>query len=397
MMKKLNIQILILLVTFSFAQSQDFKINNPKIPGIFVQTGKTIILPTKGKVKTAVAFKFGDGRIICGSGENTLWSFDNGKTWQQGPESRLGKSLVNLGNGETIDVDRNSDRKANGKYKLKLRRSFDNWQTQTIEEAELTLPNASYTITGSGNRVNGFLFHHGILQLENGDLVGSMYGNYEGDTQLCAGYPVELNQRKYHTIVVFSKDKGRTWGNPVHVAYDKMLGRGIPDGHAMIGKSIPVSMVKRFMTVPAITMEGFRESDLVQAENGDLLCIMRSGGRNPIEGVSLFPTPLYCSRSTDNGQTWTPPMQIADRGVSPNAVALKNGIIVCTYSRPGNWLIFSDDNGKSWKGAFQFGPGNATNFIIEAGPDSIQVFYEIEEIKNEAKLVATFFTVKKAQ
>ena len=351
MMKKLNIQILILLVTFSFAQSQDFKINNPKIPGIFVQTGKTIILPTKGKVKTAVAFKFGDGRIICGSGENTLWSFDNGKTWQQGPESRLGKSLVNLGNGETIDVDRNSDRKANGKYKLKLRRSFDNWQTQTIEEAELTLPNASYTITGSGNRVNGFLFHHGILQLENGDLVGSMYGNYEGDTQLCAGYPVELNQRKYHTIVVFSKDKGRTWGNPVHVAYDKMLGRGIPDGHAMIGKSIPVSMVKRFMTVPAITMEGFRESDLVQAENGDLLCIMRSGGRNPIEGVPLFPTPLYCSRSTDNGQTWTPPMQIADRGVSPNAVALKNGIIVCTYSRPGNWLIFSDDNGLSWKGA----------------------------------------------
>ena len=72
-------------------------------------------------------------------------------------------------------------------------------------------------------------------------------------------------------------------------------------------------------------------------------------------------------------------------------------IIICTYSRPGNWLIFSDDNGLSWKGAFQFGPGNATNFIIEAGQDSIQVFYEVEEVKNEAKLVATFFTVKKAQ
>ena len=385
---------LIFPILVSFLYGQNFEVNIPNIPGIDVIVGKSMVLPTKSRVKTAVAFKFGDGRIICGSGENTLWSFDNGNTWQQGPESRLGKSLVNLGNGETIDIDRNSNLKANGKFKLTVRRSYDNWQTVAKEEAELTLPNASFTITGSGNRVNGFLFHHGILQLDNGDLIGSMYGNYEGDTQLCAGYPVELNQRKYHTIVVFSKDKGRTWGNPVHVAYDKMLGRGIPDGHAMIGKSIPAIMEKRIMVVPAITMEGFRESDLVQAKNGDLLCIMRSGGRNPIEGVPLFPTPLYCSRSTDNGQTWTPPMQIADRGVSPNAVVLKNGIIVCTYSRPGNWLIFSDDNGLSWKGAFQFGPGNATNYIIDAGPDKIQVFYEVGD-NNREKLMASFFTVRK--
>jgi len=87
-------------------------------------------------------------------------------------------------------------------------------------------------------------------------------------------------------------------------------------------------------------------------------------------------------------------MQIADRGVSPNAVTLSNGIIVCTYSRPGNWLIFSDDNGKSWKGAFQFGPGNATNYIIDTGPDSVQVFYEVGE-NNQEKLMATFFKVKK--
>ena len=396
-MRTINTIFLISVLFLSYSPAQDYQINVPEIAGMEISAGKSMILPTKARVKTAVAFKFGDGRIICGSGENTLWSFDNGLTWQQGPESRLGKSLVNLGNGETIDVDRNSQLKKNGKFSLKLVRSYDNWQTVAKEEAELTLPNASYTITGSGNRVNGFLFHHGILQLDNGDLIGSMYGNYESDTQLCAGYPVELNQRKYHTIVVFSKDKGRTWGNPVHVAYDKMLGRGIPDGHAMIGKSIPVSMVKRVMTVPAITMEGFRESDLVQAKNGDLLCIMRSGGRNPIEGVPLFPTPLYCSRSTDNGQTWTPPMQIADRGVSPNAVVLENGIIVCTYSRPGNWLIFSDDDGLSWKGAFQFGPGNATNFIIESGPDSFQVFYEVEKIKNNPELVATYFTVKKTR
>ena len=87
-------------------------------------------------------------------------------------------------------------------------------------------------------------------------------------------------------------------------------------------------------------------------------------------------------------------MQIADRGVSPYALVLENGIIVCTYSRPGNWLIFSDDNGKSWKGAFQFADGNATNYIVSSGPDSVQVFYEAE-INNEKKVLATFFSVKK--
>jgi hypothetical protein len=377
-----------------FCYGQHNKFNIPDIAGIEVKKGKTIVLPTKAKVGTAVAFKFNDGRIICGDKENRLISTDNGHTWVPYNNGNLEKAMTNLSNGETLAIDRNSHKKPNGKFRIAIQRSKDNWQTVQKEEGEVDIPNASFTVTGSGNRVDGFLFHHGLLELDNGDLIGSMYGNFEGDTKLCAGYPTELNQRKYHTIVVFSKDGGRTWGNHVHVAYDKMLGRGIPVGHAMIGKSIPPSMETRIMAVPAITMEGFRESDLVKADNGDLLCIMRSGGRNPIEGVPLFPTPLYCSRSEDKGQSWTPPMQIADRGVSPNAVTLDNGIIVCTYSRPGNWLIFSDDNGKSWKGAFQFADGRATNYIINSGPDSVQVFYEAE-INDETKLLATYFTVKR--
>jgi hypothetical protein len=376
------------------AHARDKTVTIPDIAGIRVTEGETIVLPTRGKVKTAVAFKFADGSIICGDKGNTLLSTDNGHSWTPQADANLEKAMLNLSNGESLAVSRNSHKKSNGKFRISIVRSGDNWQTQHKEEAEIEIPNASFTVTGSGNRVDGFLFHHGLLELANGDLIGSMYGNFEGDTELCAGYPTELNQRKYHTIVVFSKDKGRTWGDYVHVAYDKMLGRGIPDDHDMIGKSIPPSMVNRTAVVPAITMEGFRESDLVQAANGDLLCIMRSGGRNPIKGVALFPTPLYCSRSQDNGKSWSPPLQIADRGVSPYAVTLQNGIIVCTYSRPGNWLIFSDDNGKSWKGAFQFGDGRATNYIINSGPDSVQVFYEAE-IHDETKLLATFFTVKR--
>jgi hypothetical protein len=221
-----------------------------------------------------------------------------------------------------------------------------------------------------------------------------MYGNYEGDVLLCDGYPTELNQRKYRTIVVFSKDKGYTWGDPVLVAYDKMLGRGIPDNYKMIGKSIPETRGGRTMIVPAITQEGFREADLVEAPNGDLICVMRSGGRNPAPGVNLFPTPLYCSRSEDRGKSWTPPEQIADRGTCPSLVTMKNDIIVCTYGRPGNWLIFSDDNGRTWKGAFQFGTTGSSNYLLEVEPDVIQVYHETKDGEKEG-VRGTFFSVKK--
>jgi hypothetical protein len=172
-----------------------------------------------------------------------------------------------------------------------------------------------------------------------------------------------------------------------------MLGRGIPDDHDMLGLSIPENRHSVTSTVPAITQEGFRESDIIEAPNGDIICIMRSGGRNGVPEAPLFPTPLYCSISKDQGKTWSLPQQIADRGVNPNLVTMSNGIIVCTYSRPGNWLIFSDDNGQSWKGAFQFGDTGAYNYIEEVGKNLIQVYHEVGE-SGSRHLQASFFTVK---
>jgi len=382
---------LVFLCIIANSIAESFKVVIPEIPGINVTAGESIPIQTE---KTAVAFQFEDGRIVVGPKNKSFWSYDGGHTWEKGPEGPGEKVAIDLGNGEILTAGRNSKSRPDGKFNIRLRRSTDNWETVTEEEAIVDIPNASFTVTGSGGRVDGFLFHHGILQLSNGELIGSMYGNYEGDVLLCDGYPTELNQRKYRTVVVFSKDKGYTWGNPVLVAYDKMLGRGIPDNHKMIGKSIPETRGGRTMIVPAITQEGFREADLVEAPNGDLICVMRSGGRNPAPGVNLFPTPLYCSRSEDGGKSWTPPEQIADRGTCPSLVTMKNGIIVCTYGRPGNWLIFSDDNGKTWKGAFQFGTTGSSNYLLEVVPDVIQVYHETKK-GGEEGVRGTFFTVKK--
>jgi hypothetical protein len=361
-----------------------------KIPGIEVKVGKSVSIPGP---ETALAFQFEDKRIVVGKGRNSMWSYDGGYKWNPGPIGPDEKVAIDMGGGEILSIERNSHRRPDGKFTLRQRRSMDNWQTITREEAELEFPNSSYTVTGGGGVVDGFLFHHGILKLPNGELIGTMYGNYEGDVLLCDGYPPELNQRKYRTVVVYSGDRGRTWGDPVLVAYDKMLGRGIPEDHPLAEKGLPDEREKPTAIVPAITQEGFREADLTLATNGDLVCVMRSGGRNG-GTTTLFPTPLYCSISKDGGQSWSPPMQIADRGVCPNLVTMSNSIIVCTYSRPGNWLIFSDDNGQTWKGAFQFGTTRDYNYILEVAPNTIQVYHETKD-GNKKLVRGTFFRVRK--
>jgi len=378
-----------LFVFVCTAQGQSLKIIVPDIPGIEIIPGESVPVPG---IESALAFQFKDGRIVVGQGKSSMWSTDGGRTWKPGPEGPGEKVAIDLGDGEILAIKRNSKRHPDGLFIAKVLRSTDNWKTVRQEEAVVDIPNVSYTTTGGGDLIDGFLFHHGIMKLPDGRLIGTMYGNYEGDTELCDGYPPELGQRKYRTVVVFSTDHGRTWGTHVHVAYNLMLGRGIPDDHPL-AEYLPDERIKPTAAVPAITQEGFREADIIQAANGDLICVMRSGGRNG-GTTTLFPTPLYCSRSTDMGKTWTLPYQIADRGVCPNLVTLANGIIVCTYSRPGNWLIFSDDHGKTWKGAFQFGTTRDYNYIAEVSPNIIQVYHETET--ENGKLVrGTFFKINK--
>ncbi|MCX6168466.1 MAG: sialidase family protein [Ignavibacteriales bacterium] len=373
------------IILFAETKAQQYQFSIPKVEGISIEKGESIRIPGP---TTATVFQFKDGRIVLGTGKDVKWSSDKGHTWVEGGPGPNARNTVDLGNGEIICVQPNSIKRPDGKFTLKLQRSIDNWKTVVNEESVLDIPNSSFTVTGDGSIKDGFIFHHGILKLDDGTLIGTMYGNYEGDNIYCDGYPPELNQRKYRTIVVFSKDKGSSWENNVLVAYDKMLGRGIEDNHPLLGKYASATSI-----VPAITQEGFREADIVRAANGDLLCLMRSGGRNG-KAVNLFPTPLYCSRSTDNGKSWSPPAQIADRGVCPNAVTLENGIIVCTYSRPGNWLIFSDDNGITWKGAFQFATSDDYNFIVETEQNVIQVYHEVKE-GNQKIIYGSYFKIER--
>ena len=142
-------------------------------------------------------------------------------------------------------------------------------------------------------------------------------------------------------------------------------------------------------------MESFCEADLLTLPGGEILCFMRTGGNGGKH------TPLYLSRSTDDGKTWSTPQPIADRGVWPNACRMRSGVIVCTYGRPANWLAFSLDDGRTWTGHFCFynGPTTSYNSVEEIAPDVLLVVYDRRQLDPDGNLrpeiVGTTVTLKR--
>jgi hypothetical protein len=329
-----------------------------------------------------VAFRFDDGRIcLPGGASGSRWSDDAGRTWRDGPPGPLDKMAIDLGDGEAISIARDAIPRADGKHTVHYRRSTDHWKTVQNVEGVADIPLATSAGGDTSATVPSMLMHHGIVRLKNGDLLATLYGNYKGDRIPFDGYPPdELRAFKYRVVVIRSRDRGKTWGDPRTVAYDTMLGaRNVPD---VTGSKLTL--------VPAVTQEGFGEPDLAVAPNGDIICVMRSGGASGEGVVSIFPTPLYMSRSSDDGTTWTPPVGIADRGVCPSLITLENGIMVCVYSRPGFWLIFSDDNGVTWKGATQFESGKDYCYLVAVGSERFMTFWE-----RDTRVFATYLTVRK--
>jgi hypothetical protein len=366
----------------------DFDIQVPAIPGIEIEMRETQIVP---RATSAIVFKCNDGRLcVVGPGDTDIWSDDGGKTWKEGPPGPGGKMAIDLGDGEILGFQRDMVPRADGKLTINYRRSTDNWNTVEATEGVADIPLADSMVGDDGKGLPTMLVNHGVVQLSDGRLLATLEGNYKGDSILADGYPPHIGMRKVRTVVISSSDRGKTWGNPITVGYDVMIGRRVTPDAAGNWTTI----------VPAVTQEGFDEADLTIAPNGDIICMMRSGGRIGGPDQPIFPTPMYMSRSTDNGETWSVPRQVADRGCCPYLVTMSNGLLVCAYTRPGNWLMFSDDNGHTWKGNFQLSPADTYCNVKQVAPDTLLAFYRrdlrdhINDIEVNPELAATFFTVR---
>jgi hypothetical protein len=82
--------------------------------------------------------------------------------------------------------------------------------------------------------------------------------------------------------------------------------------------------------------DGFCEPDVTVMPDGSMLALLRSG-------------PSYITHSYDKGHTWSRPRIFDELGVLPQLLALRNGVTLASYGRPGVFVRgTADKSGKRW-------------------------------------------------
>jgi len=346
-------------VRFQGGQIDSLQVALPHVPGLDIQVGATqVIVP--GEIYRSL-FKLADGTLVVADRR----SADAGRTWEPGLALHTG--AYQFPDSEIVQLGFHSQRTDRpGYFSIPLSRSTDNGRTARSETSLLHIPDATGGTGDDGKPYEGPVADHAIVALRDGSLLAAMYGQFSGDRVPVPTMPAAWNCYKYRTFVVRSTDCGKTWEYLSTVAYD-----------------------------PNVGLESFCEADLLVLPDGEILCFMRTGG----SGGKY--TPLYLSRSADDGKTWSTPQPIADRGVWPNACRMHNGVLVCTYGRPGNWLAFSLDEGRTWTGHFCFhtGPTTSYNSVEEIAPDVLLVVYDRRQLDPDGNLrpevVGTTVTVRR--
>jgi hypothetical protein len=150
-----------------------------------------------------------------------------------------------------------------------------------------------------------------IVELPDRTLRLALFGQNTGDT--------------YASVKIYtSSDEGETWGTETAIA------NGEDDSR------------------------NYQEPNLVQLQNGQLLCMMRSD-TSPVSSSQF-----YRSLSNDNGATWSDPVAIFVATGAPRTIQLKNGMLLCIYRDATDLQAdyrISRDNGYSWEVAISLSTG----------------------------------------
>ena len=140
---------------------------------------------------------------------------------------------------------------------------------------------------------------------------GSNYGLYAPQGRLAEHWAV---------LLLRSTDYGRSWDLHSTIPYE-----GDPQADAAWDER-----------------DGFSENNLAFPADGSLICFLRTTDGNGIG-------PMYATRSTDGGATWSRPHQFDDLGVWPAVVELGCGATLIAYGRPGLYLRATQDpGGQTW-------------------------------------------------
>ena len=118
-------------------------------------------------------------------------------------------------------------------------------------------------------------------------------------------------------------------------------------------RSIDEGQTWKFQSVIASDDEnkpinGYCEPSVDILPDGSILAALRTeGGWEADQRTGI----LYLAQSYDGGRTWSKPRAVNPFGVFPRVLALKNGITVLSFGRPGVNMLFNvDGRGERWQG-----------------------------------------------
>ena len=259
-----------------------------------------------------------------------VWSQDGGRTWGE-PVSFRGKhagghSWIRRKDDTCVWLSYFTRRIDETTATCNVGHSQDG-RTYSWSVGKVTFPQAvNEWKDGNAHMV----FARSILETSDGSLLASMYGRFAGD-------------KRYRSILVRSTDGGVNWEYFSTMAYD-----------------------------PNADGEGLCEPCVVQLAGGDLFCIMRVSSGKPMHSV----------HSSDGGKAWSAPVKLAPytASVFPDLVLMSNGVLACSFGRPGCHLMFSvDGKGKHWteRATIFQGPSTSYTAIREVAPGQLLYVHDV--------------------
>jgi len=91
---------------------------------------------------------------------------------------------------------------------------------------------------------------------------------------------------------------------------------------------------------------------------------------------------MHAVRSSDGGKSWTAPVKLASytASVFPDLVLMSNGMLACSFGRPGCHLMFSvNGKGEQWteRATIFEGPSTCYTAIREVAPGKLLYVHDV--------------------
>jgi hypothetical protein len=330
----------------------------------------------------------------------TRVSRDNGKTWIKLPlppgENGLNMEggALQLRDGTIMALDTYVTPGAQPDEGVgQLYTSTNDWQTlEGPQNISFTLPNVDFYASkdDGGHPHEAERLHRRILELPNGDLVTTLYGQLKGDKTPSTYMPSMMKAR---VMLAKSSDRGQRWKLVSTVAAD-----------------------------PTVGTEGFCEAVLARVSQGPnpgrLICLMRTGrelreahsdddgatwsAHRPLvfAGLDVYRTELWVDRfrnfkgSKGKLLDENNPDDLRGAVVDPDLIELRSGLLVAAFGvripqkacwqhpdHPwnGNYLAVSRDHGQTWSNVIRLTSGVLTTHYMA-----------ITEMPTDNKLFVTY-------